>query len=1539
MLKLQDYNKGLIYTKTDVCIYCSKCIHDCPILKSNVSVMGTDGSYKMCVDERECILCGACINNCVHNARHFKDDCNSFFTDLKNGKSFSVIIAPAFYLKYSDEYKRVLGWLKSMGVKNFYSVSAGADIATWAYIKYINNNSTIGNIAQPCPAIVSHIEKHLPQLLPNIIPIQSPMMCTAIYLRSYKNIQEDLVFLSPCIAKKIEINSKRGQGLIRYNVTFNSIMNYIRDENVSLSEYPEVTDEISYGMGSIFPEPGGLSENLEYYLGPKFLVTQLDGPARAYKYLESFAKSVESKDKYTPTLVDIINCKMGCSYGTGTEPSSFNENSVAYQAFLMRAQKHTAQSPKDRLTQLNQNWEALKLEDFMCEYEADKSICTHKATDTKIETILNEKLLKFTHTDMHIDCSACGYKTCKEMAAAIAHGINHRSNCIYYVKDYLAKSEEMLRTIIDNMPLVCNIGTKDLEILECNEEGVKVFGMRDKQEFLERFAEISPPFQPDGSPSNEKIKKLNARALETGHNRYVWMHQHLNGEPIPCEVTLVRIKWHDEDHVLAFVRDLREHYKNQEITRSVEQRLKAMLDSSPMLCAVFDIDFNIIEVNQETVRVLKLSNKQEYVEKFFKLCPKFQPDGTSSRKKFFETMRKTMQTGKGYLAEWVYQTLNGEIIPVTLYLECVKLGEKNAVIVHARDLRPIKDAMEKERQAHELNRALLDSAPFVINVWSDDYKLTNTSQQSVEMFELTGQSEYIEKFFSLSPEFQPDGSLSTLRAQNAIKEAFQVGRAQFEWMHQTITGKPLPTEITLVRSKLKDRSILLGYTIDLREVKAAMEKEREAEERAKLLIDASPMACYLFDSNRNTIDFNQASRELFLKNPDRPFANEHQIADRFAKSLQSGMQRFKFDCVTSYGEEIPCEVTIVPVRYQGSHSFAVYLRDLRETKLMISEMHRREAAEQESQAKTRFLARISHEIRTPMNVVLGITEMQLQKESLPPEIEDAFLRIRSSSNLLLSLINDILDLSKVEAGKMEIITDIYETASLIVDVVQLNLMHIGSKTIDFKVYVDEKLPASFIGDELRIKQILNNILSNAFKYTQRGLVEISFKASAAAGDFVMLVVTVSDTGQGMTQEQHNTIFNEEFTRYNVQSNRAIEGSGLGMPIAHSLAKMMDGEIKVQSNPGQGSTFTVCLPQMPDGTAILGRETAENLQNFRITHKSLKKSSMFVHEPMPYGSVLIVDDVESNLYVAKGLLAPYKLNLETVQSGRHAINKIKEGRVYDIIFMDHMMPEMDGIEATKIIRKMDYVHPIVALTANAIIGQTEIFTNNGFSGFISKPIDVNQLNSYLIRFIRNKQPLEVLEAAKEQSEAYAEENVFNLQGVLTRSFLLDAKKAVGVLASLVKPPELGKDAIKEYTIYVHGMKSALSNIGRTELSNFASDLEQAGLQMDVSQIRILTPAFLVQLKEVIAELEDSLGGCITCEDDPVLLQNKLQLIGEASQCYDIERANSALAELNQKVWPQQTRILLDEIADCLLCGDYEQAAELCCANSEQIGQEG
>jgi len=852
----------------------------------------------------------------------------------------------------------------------------------------------------------------------------------------------------------------------------------------------------------------------------------------------------------------------------------------------------------------------------------------------------------------------------------------------------------------------------------------------------------------------------------------------------------------------------------------------------------------------------------------------------------------------------------------------------------------------ERNKADERMRIMFNAMPFGAIIHDKNFNYFNCNEGAINLFGLSGKQEYLEKLQQLSPEYQPDGSLSSKKMDEHIDRALIDGYRRFEWMHQKLNGEPIPCEITLVRVKHINEFTLAAYIRDLRELKSSIKQMNESEKSLNILSNImNGMDAMIFVTVPDTGEI------LFMNDQMRKNFNikDDAIGQTCYKVFQSGMDGICDFCPCRRLDKEPGSTVVWEMHntltnriYQSTDRYiewpdgrTVHIQHSIDVTELIAA---KEQAEQSSRSKNQFLSRMSHEIRTPMNTILGITEIQLENKDLTSDVKDAFGEIYNSGYLLLGIINDILDISKIEAGKLELSPTTYDVPSLINDTVNLIIIQYDSKPIKFSLHVDENIPSKLYGDELRIKQILNNLLSNAFKYTDEGEVSFSVAVEYApqGAKQITLVFSVEDTGRGMTREQLYKLF-DEYTRFDTEANRTTEGTGLGMNITKQLVDMMDGEISVESEHGKGSAFIVRLPQKTVGARILGTEVAENLRKLQIDKAGQKKKGpRIVREYMPYGRVLIVDDVETNLYVARGLMAPYGLSVETATSGFAAIDKIKGGATFDIIFMDHFMPKMDGIETVKIIRDLDYTRPIVALTANALAGQEEVFLKNGFNGFISKPIDIRQLNILLNAMVRDMYPPEVVEAARQLAfkidmEKYTEAVQPACDPELAAIFARDAEKALGRLELIHKHAYRRTDDIRSYIIDLHAMKSALDNIGETELSNIALKLEQAGRAEDIPVLMSGTPAFLEALRKVIEKNKPKEDDGDVSEQDSVYdrahLEEKLLVIQKACEEYDEKTASTVLGELKQKKWPRSVKEVLDAIAEHLLHSDFEEAANL------------
>jgi len=795
--------------------------------------------------------------------------------------------------------------------------------------------------------------------------------------------------------------------------------------------------------------------------------------------------------------------------------------------------------------------------------------------------------------------------------------------------------------------------------------------------------------------------------------------------------------------------------------------------------------------------------------------------------------------------------------------------------------RYVVNELKKERETHELVQVILDSTPLLIEFWDENANMIDCNQRMLDIFEMNDKNEFMEHSYNFSTKYQPGGKAAEERNIELINLALEKGSIRSEWTFLLPNGEELPTETTWIHVTHQNKSMIIVYSQDLRPVKEAMERERKLEmklreqemtERIQLMFDATPLVIEYWNRKYEAIECNKTALD-FHGFPDKKSykigmreTSDYQSDGTSAwkkwdnhleEIFQSGSGSFEFAEQRINGDIIIFEVDGICVNLDDEIVVITYSNDVTQLRKLQEEQQRIEIAEESSKAKSRFLARMSHELRTPIAAVMGVSEIQLQNPNLPPDIEESFAKILHSANMLHGIINDILDLSKIEAGKMELLQEEYEVASMIADVAHLHFSYLQSKDVKFSLYVDENLPIHLIGDILRIEQIMNNLLSNAFKYTEHGSVVLSFQCQhiEAKEGCVTVIITVQDTGFGMAPEQLNNLRNE-YTRFHEREHRFISGTGLGMPIVYSLAQMMDANIDMESEVGIGTKVVIHIPQKVTGTAVLGKELSLNLQQFGEGSKVAIKRFAFTPEPMPYGRVLVVDDVEANLYVAKGLLSFYHLNIETCNSGHEAVNKIKAGNVYDIVFMDYMMPGINGIEAMHKIRDTGYTHPIVVLTANAMIGQAEEFIKSGFDSFISKPIQTKYLNTILIKFIRDKQLPEVIEAAKatKNNNSLSQININEYQNSceLIKTLRIDfAKSHKNTFNDFCEA--LRDSDNKKAHLLVHTIKGAAGLIEEDILVKTAAHLEIA-----LAEGRTPTSEQLSALENEISRVVESIG---------------------------------------------------------------------------------
>ncbi len=506
----------------------------------------------------------------------------------------------------------------------------------------------------------------------------------------------------------------------------------------------------------------------------------------------------------------------------------------------------------------------------------------------------------------------------------------------------------------------------------------------------------------------------------------------------------------------------------------------------------------------------------------------------------------------------------------------------------------------------------------------------------------------------------------------------------------------------------------------------------------------------------------------------------------------------------------------------------------------------KERAEDADKAKGNFLANMSHEIRTPMNAISGMAEFILRDSQDAKAVKHAMM-IKSASNTLLSIINDILDFSKIESGKLELIGDSYKLSSLVNVVSAMIRIRLKDKDVVLDLDVNEGIPDSLYGDEVRIKQVLINIMGNSVKFTKEGRITLSLRAEKEDDRHARLFFKVSDTGIGIKEEDLGKIFSS-FTQVDTRRNRAVEGTGLGLAISQRLVQMMGGNITVSSVYGEGTSFAFdILSEVEDWTPI-----GSVSEKPAVARQDVFRASFVA----PEARVLVVDDNEINLDVAEGILAPYKMNVFKASSGQEAVDTFRENE-FDIIFMDHMMPVMDGVEAMRKIRGMPRGETavIIALTANALSGAAAEYRELGFQDFLAKPIMPREMDKLLVR---NLSPRLIVQGAKvcpsishASSGIKAEIDIkLGMKYCLgNRHFYEKILKAFTESQDVVRLEDLYQKADwQEYSAVAHGLKRASLTIGAVKLSDGARALEYAARDGWVEFIREHHQTFIKDCEE-------------------------------------------------------------------------------------------
>jgi len=999
----------------------------------------------------------------------------------------------------------------------------------------------------------------------------------------------------------------------------------------------------------------------------------------------------------------------------------------------------------------------------------------------------------------------------------------------------------------------------------------------------------------------------------------------------------------------------------------------AMFDSNPHINILFDDHFRVIDCNTSAMRFMEFESKEEmlagFAERLVKSLPKVQPDG-----RITTTLEERLKTATTEGVDKFVTELHlpGKRTILDIEFRKIPYEDSFAIIAYAHD---ITEMHKRERElinaqyTNELQLTKLNAVVKATKIGLYDVGITNNdflhpdntvtfTNEFRNMLGYTDKNDFPDSLTIWKDHLHPEDR------DRAIEEVIEhvsdkTGNMHYDKEYRLLRKDGEYSYFRACGEAIRDENgnvlRIAGALMDITETRRRELSLRQAYEMNKLQlakIDLINKAARigLWDMEiirddpmniKNSITYSNEFREILGYSDENDFPNQissfnnclhpddfQMVTDILNNHINDSTGKTPFNpeyqAKKKNGEYVYVRATGESIRDENGYAIRTMgtIMDISDEMNTISNTEKLLlAAEEANKAKSVFLANMSHEIRTPLNAVIGLSDLVLGTDSgLNSESRYRLEQINSAGSTLLSTVNDILDISKIEAGKFELLAYQYDIPSMINDAVTQSILHKGEKPIEFIMHVSEDLPTHLIGDELRIKQILTNFLSNAFKYTMSGKIELTVSCSRD-GEKVWLSFIVVDTGIGIRQEDLENLFSD-YVQMDMSANRKIIGTGLGLPIAKRLVEQMDGQITVESEYGKGSTFSVRVMQKYVNNDVIGPDVTNSLKQLNYSEVKRRQTGKLMRLNMPYARVLIVDDVITNLDVARGLMKPYHMHIDCVTSGQEAIEAVLDKRVrYNAIFMDHMMPGMDGIEATRHIREIgtDYATniPIIALTANAIVGNEEMFLENGFQAFISKPIEIASLDNVIREWVRDKEQ-EKLYTRTEWQQLPVQEDDMNWQALengieginvekgLAR-FYGDKSAYTDVMRSYAKntiplleeAQKVSKENLESYATVVHGIKGSSGGISAYEVAAIAEALENAAISGDYKYIKANNKNLIDSVKRLISNIEATVDNIDSDNRKPKqdspdsdILNNLLQ----ACTDYDMRQVDAALEEL-------------------------------------------
>ena len=1059
----------------------------------------------------------------------------------------------------------------------------------------------------------------------------------------------------------------------------------------------------------------------------------------------------------------------------------------------------------------------------------------------------------------------------------------------------LNEAHERTQLMLDSQPLCAVLFDRDAKIVDCNEEVVKLFKVKNKKEFMNRFlTDLSVDFQPDGSHSIEKAVNAINKAYEDGRYCFEWLHKTADGVPVHCEVTLIRVIYEDDFIVAGFIRDKSAEKQMMKEIAGRDLLLRTVNRAADILLAATEETFNaslgrsisllaeVINVDDVIIWRNEMRNgRLHYVAKYKWV------NSASLQQRFSNDVRAFPYTVKSNSTLNVL--LRGEYVnlPVTSLspdtMELLQLfGVKSVLLIplflhnqfwgfisfydcrsdrifkhdeieilHSAGLTMLNainriEQIIKAREADERTKLMLNTTPLGCSLWDEDFNCIDCNDEIIKLFGLENKKDFINNFFYFSPEVQPDGQTSREKFYTLITKAFDEGGCTFDWIHLMPDGTSIPAEITLTRAKYENGYVIAGYLRDLREYKRLIKDEKEARlvmNKTAAILENVDAMIFVADLECNIVYMNQKMEKTFGVN------REECIGQKCYKTLRGNDEMCpicQLPRILPFKDSLPTdrleymwdeflgiwtESKVSIIRWVDDSLVHFHsLIDRSKEKAYEDELRKAiEVSAAASASKSTFLANMSHEIRTPMNSIIGFAELAMDDEA-SQKTQDYLRKITESANWLLHIINDILDISKIESGKMELENVPFDLYNIIMSCQSVTLPVANEKGLDLYFNAEPMSGKMLVGDPVRLYQALMNLVSNAIKFTNRGSVSLLSIVKTLENDRAVIYIEVKDTGIGMTPEQIEKIF-DPFMQADTSITRNYGGTGLGLAITRNIIEMMGSKLILESVPGAGSKFSF---ELELNTVAV----TDSMPDYEYPDT--------VKKPHFDGLVLLCEDNKMNQEVICGHLG--KVGLETIiaENGQIAVEMVrermqKELKPFDLIFMDMHMPVMDGLEATAKIMKMGNKTPIIAMTANIMANDLEIYKNSGMPDYIGKPFTAQQLWRCLLKYLT---PLcsSVVDEKKQ-----AEENE-KLQRKLKGDFVTYNQTKFAEISKAV-----GENDIRAAYRLAHSLKSNAGMIGKTRLQKAAEQVESLLNKGEIKGLEVNMSILETELKLVLEEL--------------------------------------------------------------------------------------